>query len=77
MTRVAQTSKRKLNTDEPDNHEMQTTAVHLTKEMWQLLRKVAFRRAEKTGGRSSVSSVVRKLIEAHRHELEDEAKSTR
>ena len=51
---------------------MQTTAIHITKHDWNLLRSVAYRRAENTGGRASVSEVVRALIEASRNELERE-----
>lgn len=55
-------------------NQMQTTAIHIRKEDWILLRSVAFRRAQETGGRASVSEVVRALIEAHRSELEKEVK---
>jgi hypothetical protein len=58
-----------------DPGEMQTTAIHIRKEDWNLLRSVAFRRAQATGGRVSVSEVVRALIEAHRSELEKEVKN--
>jgi hypothetical protein len=57
-----------------DPTEMQTTAIHIRKEDWNLLRSVAFHRAQATGGRASVSEVVRVLIEAHRNDLENEVK---
>ena len=56
------------------HYEMQTTAIHIRKEDWSLLRSVSFRRAQTTGRRASVSEVVRTLIEAHRSELEKEIK---
>jgi len=54
--------------------EMQTTAIVIPKDIWNLLREVAFRRAQSSGGRASVSEVLRSLIETHRTELEKEAK---
>jgi len=53
---------------------MQTTAIVIPKDIWNLLREVAFRRAQSSGGRASVSEVLRSLIETHRTELEKEAK---
>jgi hypothetical protein len=64
---------------EPDSAgqgEMQTTAIHIRKEDWNLLRSVSFHRAQSTGGRASVSEVVRTLIDAHRSELENEVKGS-
>lgn len=56
-----------------DNAEkMQTTAIVVPKSMWSLLREVAFRRAQSSGGRASVSDVLRNLVESHRAELEKE-----
>jgi hypothetical protein len=55
-----------------DPIEMQTTAIHITKDMWNLLREVAFHRAQSSGGRASVSDVLRNLVESHRAELEKE-----
>jgi hypothetical protein len=54
------------------NGEMQTTAIVIPKTMWNLLREVAFRRAQSSGGRASVSEVLRSLVESHRTELEKE-----
>jgi hypothetical protein len=47
-----------------------TTAIHIRREHWELLRRAAFARAERTGGRASVSAVLGELIERHRAELE-------
>jgi hypothetical protein len=70
---------RKPRHDEPEasagESEMQTTAIHIRKEDWNLLRSVSFHRAKASGGRASVSEVVRTLIEAHRSELEKEVGS--
>lgn len=55
--------------------EKETTAVHFSKAMLNLLRKLAFRRSQAHGGRSSVSRLVRELVETHREELEKELKS--
>jgi hypothetical protein len=54
--------------------EMKTTAIVLTEEMWNLLREVAFHRAQASGGRASVSELLRSLVEGHRAELEKEVK---
>lgn len=52
---------------------MVTTAVYLPREDLALLRRVAVERANKIGGRLSVSDVLRGLVERHRRELEAEA----
>lgn len=51
-----------------------TTAIHIPKPTWKLLRAVAFRRAQDQGGRASVSKLVAELVERHRKELERETK---
>jgi hypothetical protein len=50
-----------------------TTAIHLPRATWTLLRAVAFKRAQTQGGRASVSSLLVELVERHRAELEQEA----
>lgn len=50
-----------------------TTAVHIPKDQLALLRRVAVERANRDGGRPSVSNVLRDLIEANRTALEREA----
>jgi hypothetical protein len=52
---------------------MQTTSLHLPADLLYLLRIVAVRRASHTGGRPSVSDVVRVMLEANRRQLEAEA----
>jgi hypothetical protein len=51
-----------------------TTAIHIPKETWTLLRRVAFKRAEANGGRASVSKVLAELVEQHRPVFEKELK---
>jgi hypothetical protein len=50
-----------------------TTAIHLRRDQWLLLRSVAFQRAMKRGGRPSVSALIVDLIDKNRAELEREA----
>jgi hypothetical protein len=52
-----------------DERESLTTAIHIRRDHWELLREVAFSRARATGGRSSVSSVIAELIEHQRARL--------
>jgi hypothetical protein len=52
-----------------------TTAIHIPRATWELLRRVAFYRAEKCGGRSSVSSLITSLVESHREDMEKEVKN--
>ena len=52
-----------------------TTAIHLPRETWELLRDVAFSRAKRRGGRASVSKVLVELVEASRVVLEKEVKN--
>lgn len=56
-----------------ERREYLSTAIHLPKDLWVLLRNAAFRRAMKRGGRPSVSALLVDLIERHRAELEKEA----
>ncbi len=49
------------------------TSIHIPKAMLTLLRIAAIKRAERDGGRPSVSNVIRDLLERHRREIEKEA----
>jgi hypothetical protein len=49
-----------------------TTGINLPTETWELLRRVAFERSRKSGGRGSVSAILVEMIERHRTELEKE-----
>jgi hypothetical protein len=54
---------------------MITTAIHIPKTAWNLLRAVAFRRAQDRGGRASVSKLLTELVEERREQLEQERDS--
>jgi hypothetical protein len=58
----------------PLSFETITTAIHIPRHTWTLLRAVAFRRAQNDGGRASVSKLIAELVERHRKELERETK---
>ncbi len=53
-------------------NEWTTTAIHIPKRTLLLLRTAAFHRAQKHGGRISVSKLVTEIVESHREELERE-----
>ena len=55
-----------------DRADSLTTAIHIPRSTWKLLRKVAFMRAEKNGGRPSVSSLITSLVEENRRKMEKE-----
>lgn len=55
-----------------DAPETLTTAIHIPKSSWDLLRAVAFRRAQSRGGRASVSKLLVELVETQRSQLERE-----
>ena len=57
-----------------DEARMTTTAIHIPLEALALLRLVAVQRANREGGRPSVSAVITDMVEQHRAELEREAK---
>jgi hypothetical protein len=54
------------------SEEMTTTAIHVPKAALALLRRVAVERANRHGGRPSVSAVIADLVERNRAELERE-----
>ncbi len=56
-----------------DRSQTTTTAIHIPRDTHALLRAVAFVRAQKDGGRASVSALLVELVEQHRKELEAEA----
>ena len=69
-------SKKKKSTSEAGSKpEWATTAIHLPKATLQLLKIVAFHRSQVHGGRMSVSRLLTDLVETHRKELEQEAKT--
>ena len=54
--------------------DMAITSIHLPRELLRLLRLASIDRADRHGGRPSVSDVIRDVLERHRDELEDEAR---
>jgi hypothetical protein len=56
----------------PQDRTHRTTGINLPTETWELLRRVAFERSRKSGGRGSVSALLVQLVERHKRELEKE-----
>jgi len=74
---VAARTKSKVGGQGPEPEEPAgtiTTAIHIPKATWNLLRAVAFHRAQERGGRVSVSKLIAELVEGRRRELEGEFK---
>jgi hypothetical protein len=59
-------------TKEAPAPESLTTAIHLPRTTWELLRAVAFHRAQADGGRVSVSRLITELVEGKRANFEQE-----
>ena len=55
------------------NEKMQVTSVHLPSDLLYMLRMVAVTRARRSGGRPSVSDVIREMIESNRRQFHEEA----
>ena len=72
MARRQSTTRNTSTQHERERVEMATTAVNLPRDNLLLLRRVAVERANKEGGRPSVSAILARLIEKHRDELEAE-----
>ncbi|MGD1098639.1 MAG: hypothetical protein ABSB35_42515 [Bryobacteraceae bacterium] len=49
-----------------------TTGFPVPNEPWELLKRVAFERSRKSGGRGSVSALLVQLVDRHNRELEKE-----
>jgi hypothetical protein len=58
--------------DSPEVVEYSPSAVNLRRSDWKFLRRVAEARADKLGGRPSVSKVIERLIDENRRKLEVE-----
>jgi hypothetical protein len=69
--------KAKARPSEPKSEERthRTTGINLPTETWELLRRVAFERSRKLGGRGSVSALLVELVERHKRELQKELAS--
>lgn len=59
----------------PQGRTHRTTGINLPTETWELLRRVAFERSRRSGGRGSVSALLVQLVERHKRELEKELAS--
>lgn len=53
---------------------MKTTSIYIPTETWELLRAVAFRRAQASEAKASVSRVITEIVERHRDELRKETR---
>ena len=56
----------------PQERTHRTTGINLPTATWELLRRVAFERSRRSGGRGSVSALLVQLVEQHKRELEKE-----
>lgn len=61
---------------QPEGRPYKTTGVHLPSDLWELLNRVAFKRASTRGGRASVSALLVQMIEKNRKDLELELGKT-
>jgi hypothetical protein len=57
---------------EPQERPYKPTGRHCPSEFWELLNRMAFKRAKTRGGRAGVSALFVDMIELHRKELEKE-----
>lgn len=67
--------KVRANAGKAESSKTRTTGIVLPTELWELLRRVAFERSRKSGGRGSVSALLVQLVERHKRELEKELAS--
>jgi hypothetical protein len=77
LLKVAKTAKDQAEADPTppaERGETVTSAFNIPKESYHLLRKVALARAQKRGGRPSVSNVIAELVDANRDALAREAR---
>ena len=56
----------------PEERTHRTTGINLPTATWELLRRVAFERSRRDGGRGSVSALLVELVDRHKRELEKE-----
>ena len=59
----------------PEERTHCTTGINLPTAIWELLRRVAFERSRRDGGRGSVSALLVELVDRHKRELEKELAS--
>jgi len=70
LTRQARPAAQK-----PQERTHRTTGINLPTDIWELLNRVAFERARRSGGRGSVSALLVQLVERHKRKLEKELAS--
>lgn len=68
-------TKARTAASKPEDRTHRTTGINLPSETWELLRRVAFERSRKFGGRGSVSALLVELVERHKRELQKELAS--
>ena len=68
-------TKARTTVSKPEDRTHRTTGINLPTETWELLRRVAFERSRKSGGRGSVSALLVELVERHKRELQKELAS--
>jgi len=59
----------------PDDRKTRSTGIVMPTKTWELLRRVAFERSRRFGGRGSVSALLVELVDRHQAELEKELPS--
>jgi hypothetical protein len=67
--------KKQVQVSKPQARTHRTTGINLPADTLDLLRRVAFERSRRYGGRGSVSALLVQLIERHKKELEKELAS--
>jgi hypothetical protein len=65
-------TKARPTASKPQERTHRTTGINLPTETWELLRRVAFQRSRRSGGRGSVSALLVELVDRHKRELEKE-----
>jgi hypothetical protein len=68
-------NKTRTTASKPEDRTHRTTGINLPTETWTLLRRVAFERSRRFGGRGSVSALLVELVERHKRELQKELAS--
>ena len=62
-------------TPKPQERTHRTTGINLPTETWELVRRVAFERSRRDGGRGIVSALLVELVDRHKKELKKELAS--
>ena len=72
MVLMAKQQARKSARSSDSGRTHRTTGINLPIETWELLKRVAFERSRRSGGRGSVSALLVGLVERHKREFEKE-----